>query len=141
MALPKLLDDLVTKRIVEAVRAGASRTAAAEAARVARSTLHLWLQRGADGEEPYAGFAMKVREAEGELEQELLSIIKKHSVNSWQAAAWILERKFQRRWAIRRHVEREEKGAAGKHEVMSYEEQLSIAESLVAAVKSQKDER
>jgi transposase len=102
MALPKLLDDLVTKRIVEAVRGGASRTAAAEAARVARSTLHLWLQRGGAGEEPYASFTARVREAEGELEKELVTTIKNHSVNTWQAAAWMLERKFQKRWALRR---------------------------------------
>jgi transposase len=108
VALPKLLDELVTRRIVDAVRAGASRTAAAEASRVGRSTLHLWLKRGASGEEePYASFTAKVRQAEGELEKELLGIIKGHSANSWQAAAWILERKFQARWAIRKPRERE----------------------------------
>jgi hypothetical protein len=102
MPPPLLPDDLLKHRIVEAVRAGASRTAAAEAARVSRSSLHLWLKRGASGEEPYLSFAAKVRAAEGELELELLEVIKKHSVNSWQAAAWILERKFQKRWAIRK---------------------------------------
>ncbi len=107
MTLPKLVDDLVTRRIVDAIRAGASRAAAAEAARVGRTTLFRWLKDGATGAEPYASFLAKVREAEGELEKELLGIIKGHSANSWQAAAWILERKFQKRWAIRKDRERE----------------------------------
>lgn len=102
MALPKLLDELVSKRIVDAVRAGASRTAAAEAARVGRSTLHLWLQRGAAGDEPYATFTTRVREAEGELERELVEVVMSHAAKSWQAAAFLLERKWQKRWAVRR---------------------------------------
>ena len=110
MALPKLLDELVARRIVDAVRAGASRAAAAEAARVGRTTLFRWLKDGAAGAEPYASFTAKVREAEGELEKELVTIIKGHSADSWQAAAWLLERKWQKRWAIRR--DRQDRDAA-----------------------------
>lgn len=102
MALPKLLDELVAKRIVEAVRAGASRTAAAEAARVGRSTLFEWLRRGAAGDAPYAAFLTRVREAEGALELELVKVIIGHGATSWQSCAWMLERKFGRRWALRR---------------------------------------
>ena len=102
MALPKLLDDLVSKRIIEAVRSGASRTGAAEAARVSRSTLHLWLQRGEAGDEPYASFTARVREAEGDLERELITIIKGHAVETWTAAAWLAERRWPKRWALRR---------------------------------------
>ena len=149
MALPKLLDDLVTKKIVEAVRAGSSRTAAAEAARVGRSTLHSWLKRGTEGEDPYAGFLAKVRQAEGELEAELLTIIKSHAVNSWQAAAWILERKYQKRWALRRETPKEkpmteqeaerllaEAAALHGQRAGSIEAQIAVAESVLAALKS-----
>lgn len=102
MTLPKLHNELVERRIVEAVRAGATRAAAAEAARVGRTTLFRWLKDGAAGHEPYASFLTKVREAEGALESELVGIIKGHSADSWQAAAWLLERKWGKRWAIRR---------------------------------------
>ncbi len=106
--IPKVLDDLVSARIIEAVRAGASRAAAAEAARVSRSSLHSWLRRGADGEEPYESFLIKVRAAEGELERELVTIIKKHSITSHSAACWLLERRFQTRWAQRRPEDKRE---------------------------------
>ena len=102
MTPPKLLDDLVAKKVVDAVRAGASRTGAAEAARVGRRTLHRWLQRGAAGEAPYAAFLEKIREAEGELEKELVGIIKGHASDTFAAAAWLCERRWPQRWALRR---------------------------------------
>lgn len=43
-----------------------------------------------------------MRASEGELEAELLTTIKTHAADSWQAAAWLLERKWQKRYAIRR---------------------------------------
>lgn len=97
----------MTKRVVDAIRAGASRVAAAEAANVARSTLQTWLRRGVEGDPEYTSFLAKVREAEGELEKELVGVIKGHSANTWQAAAWLLERKFQKRWAIRKESYRD----------------------------------
>ena len=68
------LDDLVTQKIVAAVKAGATRDGAAKVAGIGRSTLQSWLQRGRDGDEPYAGFLDKIRKAEGDLEKRLVTL-------------------------------------------------------------------
>lgn len=66
------LDDLVARRIIDAVKAGASRTGAAKSARVGTSTLFSWLAKGREGEQPYADFLERIREAEGALEKKLV---------------------------------------------------------------------
>lgn len=66
------LDDLVAQKIVAAVKAGATRAGAAKAAKIGRSTLQSWLQKGRDGEEPYVSFLDRIREAEGDLEKKLV---------------------------------------------------------------------
>lgn len=98
----KLLDDLVTKRIVDAVAQGLPRDTAAKLARVAPSTFYGWLARGRLGEAPYLEFLERVREAEAKGEAELVERIRAAARQSWSAAAWLLERRRPARWALRR---------------------------------------
>lgn len=129
---PSKLDDLRAKRIVDAVAAGASRTGAAKAARVHKATLMDWLARGRDGEQPYADFHDRVREAEGEVEKTittaLLAAIKGGHVG---AMCFWLERRRPEEWGKRdvvTHVDRPEETSAAND--------LPMLESLLAAAKS-----
>jgi transposase len=69
------LTDLVAQQAVAAIRNGATREAAAKVVGRSRSTLQDWLARGDQGEEPYASFAHRVREAEGKVFSEVHSIV------------------------------------------------------------------
>lgn len=100
--------------MLDAIRAGASRTTAAEAAGIGRATLLEWLARG-EGRDPdreqtdeLATFAVEVRAAESELETSMIAHIRAASEGDrpdWRAAAWLLERRFPDRWGRSTRVE------------------------------------
>lgn len=91
-----------------------SRARAAQCAGVGVSTYKVWVQRADKGEEPYASFLAEVKDAEATAERALLGLIRKHAVETWQAAAWLLERRYPKRYALRQRV---------THEVQLTEEQ------------------
>ena len=101
MARPTSLDDSVKARIVAAVEAGCGRRVAAQAAGVDRSTLLRWLASGRDGVEPFASLLREVQVAEARGEASCLDVIRAASARTWQAAAWLLERRHPERWARR----------------------------------------
>jgi len=149
MARPTKLDDLVSKRIVTAIAKGLPRDTAAKLAGVAPSTLYLWLRKGAEGERPYSEFSCTLKKAEAEGEAELVAVIREAGKSSWQACAWLLERRRPQRWALRRERERDkpmtkaeadrlvaEAGALAWAPEGTTHERIAIAESVVAALKS-----
>lgn len=81
MARETLLDDLVEKRIVEALKAGHSYAAAARAGGIAENTLHEWVARGAgrddrgDPDGRYAKFAKRVVEADQDAEDRAVKVL------------------------------------------------------------------
>lgn len=109
---PTLLDEDRLERITDALRNGAYIEHAAQAAGISPSTYHNWMDRGRterdrrraglaadDHETPYVDFLESVEKAQSEAAVELLGEIANHARNgTWQAAAWILERKFPRQW-------------------------------------------
>lgn len=133
MGRPSKLDELRAKRIVDAIKAGASRTGAAKCARVHRATLMDWLARGRDGEQPYADFLDRVREAEGGVEERittaLLEAIEKGHVG---AMCFWLERRRPDEWGKRDVVTHTHQGA----EAGSDAQDLDVARSVVAALES-----
>ena len=132
MGRPTKLDDLVAQRIVSAIAAGASRTGAAKSARVARASLFDWLARGRDGEQPYADFLDRVREAEGTVETLVATALQTAIANGHVGAmCFWLERRRHEEWGKRdvlTHVDRPEREVAGVD--------LDIARSVVAALES-----
>lgn len=99
MKRPTEPNDLVTKRIVDAIRAGASLEGAARGAGLSPRTAETWLARGREeAEGAFASFARAVDGAELELEQHLVGAIIVAARTQWSAAAFLLERRFQR-WA------------------------------------------
>lgn len=70
------LDDLRSKRICDALRAGHSYAAAARAGGIDETTLHDWRRRGRDGEEPYSQFLQRVEQADQEAEDRAVQVLK-----------------------------------------------------------------
>jgi transposase len=99
---PSKLDDLKAKKVVDAVKRGLPRDTAARLANVAPSTLYLWLAKGRAGDEEYSEFSDRVRAAEAQGENEIVALLRGHAANSWQACAWLLERRHPKAWALRK---------------------------------------
>ncbi len=95
--------------ILESVRAGNYKASACSAAGIHRDTLNGWEIRGAAGEEPFKSFSDALQTAEAEAEAKLLAEIRTaqpgipgfSGADLWTAKAWILERRWPKRWAAR----------------------------------------
>lgn len=98
---PTILTPERHKVICDAIADGATREVAAAAAGVGESTLYQWLKKGRDGLEPYVEFAEAIEKADAEGELSNIRTIKSASASTWQAAAWLLERKHPERWGRR----------------------------------------
>jgi transposase len=96
----KLSEDAIAQ-IESLIRAGATVEVAAQAAGVSRGTIYRWLKQG---EKARAGtIARRLRDrverARAESETVLVArIAQAAGKGSWQAAAWLLERRFPERW-------------------------------------------
>ena len=89
------------KRIIEATRVGSSRTIASAYAGIPLRTLQAWMSRGRrdeDQDSEYAQFVRDVDLAEAQGAIKALALIQSAAMNgSWQAAAWLLERRHNYR--------------------------------------------
>lgn len=93
----------VHKKVVEAIRNGASKEAAAGLVGVTQQTLHNWIAWGrrdheSDQQTKYRRLFEAVAKAESDLESESINRIRKAGSKHWQALAWLLERKYPDRY-------------------------------------------
>lgn len=93
----------VQERIINAVRAGLRYKEAAQVAGIDESTFYNWKKRGAQAKSGlYFEFYQALKRAEAEGEFALIARIQQEASNgTWQAAAWILERRHPERWGRR----------------------------------------
>lgn len=140
MGRPLKLDEVTAQRIVAAVAKGLPRDTAAKLAAISPRTLYQWLARGRDGEEPFAQFSQRVKRAEAESEEEMVSRVREASKTTWQAAAWWLERRRPERWALRKPEAREAERAVGL-ESTDPREQVKFIESVLSAARSAVNDR
>jgi transposase len=92
----------VAGKITSAVRAGNFLYTAAEFAGISKTTLFRWLQRGeTDTRGIYRSFRDALKQANAEADIRLGQIILNAAADSWQAAAWIRERRWPKRWGRR----------------------------------------
>ena len=103
---PRLLTPAVQKTICVAIGSGATLEIAAQAAGIGSRTLDEWLHHGrkelqedSAGAGPCADFVRAANVASAKLEIDLLATIQAEAPKTWQAAAWLLERKFPQRYA------------------------------------------
>ena len=102
---PTKVDAATTTRIVELVRAGSFMETAAATCGIHRTTLHRWLEKGeAQSAGPYREFYLAVMRAQADSETLGVLIIEKAAQEDWRAAAWLLERRFPRRYGTQVHV-------------------------------------
>lgn len=134
MPRPSKLDDLTTQRIVGAVKKGLPRDTAAKLAGIVPSTLFLWLKKGREGDPEYSEFSDRVSAAEAFGEEELVAVLRGHAKNSWQACAWLLERRRPKVWGLRKgdSADVQKPGVTPA----THEETMSLLESLMAATRS-----
>lgn len=109
MARPTKLTPEVHETIVGMLRKGNFVETAAAAAGVDRETVRRWLRRGASAKSGrFKRFRDDVLAAVSEAEVGLVDLVRKAAKGkrpAWQAAAWMLERKFPERWGRRLKVQ------------------------------------
>lgn len=100
---PTKLDDDLTGKICQAIRAGNYMETAAAYAGVPRSTLYDWLKRGRDRPDSvYGALVEQVELAVAEAEVRDVALIAKAADDGvWQASAWRLERRYPDRYGRR----------------------------------------
>lgn len=105
----------VADRLISMLRAGSYVQVACAAAGVSRQAYAVWMQRG-NPENPRANasfraFRERVELALAEAETVNVARVAAATRESWQAAAWLLERRHPERWARPSQREKEESPA------------------------------
>lgn len=90
----------VRVRILNFLRAGATRAISARAAGVSRHSMGEWVKKGKDGVEPYATFLDEMEQAEAFAEVRLVGLWSAAAVTNYQAARDLLKVRFRERWNV-----------------------------------------
>lgn len=105
---PSKLTPKLQQKICELIQIGNSKKDAALLCGITRRTLEYWLQKAQDEESgPYAAFAEALEQAQATFKQTQIEIITSAAGKQWQAAAWLLERRFPREWGRRESISAE----------------------------------
>lgn len=128
---PKLLDPEIRKRFCDAIRSGSTIELAAKYAGITPATYYTAIQHARNGEPEWASLLDEVEVAEGSAAVAMTAVIRKAAVDgTWQAAAWMLERRYPKMYG--RH---ESRFAADPVPVPEYVEPADITESLQMRIK------
>jgi hypothetical protein len=100
---PTKLTPGIQAKVCDAIRSGNFRETAAKFAGIDRSTLHRWLKRGENKRRGAChDFAVAVDKALADSEALFVArIAKAANEGTWQASAWLLERRFSENWGRR----------------------------------------
>jgi hypothetical protein len=125
MARPTKLTPAVEKAILDALRAGATRTAAFAAAGVHRSRISVYLRSFATFRD-----AVLIAEAQAEL-RATIAVRQAVNADDWKAAAWWLERRRHDDWGRRDRLDlvATVRALAREHGLSSDEERAAVAEA------------
>lgn len=119
----------IEKRMVKAIRAGATYRLACLYAGISEDTFARWRQRGEKGAQPFADFAASIKAAEGEAAVRwLVDIDEAAKGGAWQASAWRLERRYPDEYG-KQVVEQHHSGSLELHETL-LRDALARAEEL-----------
>ena len=116
------------EKILAALRQGTTIATAVRAAGLGLSAFKTW--RASD-----ATFAAAIKKAIAEGEAALIGIVQRATPKHWQAAAWLLERRWPQRWARREPPPVEPREEAAKYDLsrLTKEELETIVELLKKA--------
>lgn len=84
----------VQEKIVECVRSGMHFKHAAAMAGISEKSFLTWMAKGRKKEHPYESFFLAVEKAKAEDIANNCKHINTAAITQWQAAAWMLERKY-----------------------------------------------
>ena len=87
----------IVKEICDHVFNGATQRDAALMSDITEETFYTWLKE-------HPEFSESVKKAHAKYKEQLVSRVKKASDKSWQAAAWILERRYKEDYALRQEI-------------------------------------
>ena len=102
MGRPTKLTPQVQAKIVSALQAGNYFDTACGYAGITKQTGYNWMAKGADANSgKFFDFFNAVEKASADAEVGTVAVIKKVMPETWQAAAWWLERRFPAKWGRR----------------------------------------
>ncbi len=104
---PRALTDEMQAVILDAIRAGMHLTPACDLAGISQDTIRYWrrlCESGAEHAQVYADFFGRIKRAPAVAEARALDAITRGEPG-WQSRAWFLERRFPKRWAVRKEPE------------------------------------
>lgn len=105
MGRPTKLNANVQRVIVSAISKGNTREVAAAAAGIHRATLFNWLAAGEKAKRgQYFDFLDAVKRAEAGAIVAMVGVVRHAGAQSWQAAAWWLERRYPDEWGRKDRV-------------------------------------
>ncbi|QEL20445.1 hypothetical protein [Limnoglobus roseus] len=105
---PTKLTDALFRAFVDLLLRGSFRSTACGELGVAPATFRRWLRNGkAYPEGIYADFRRAVAAAESRAEHQMVARIVAAAAEDWQAAAWLLERKYPHRYGELGELKRE----------------------------------
>lgn len=129
---PTELTPDVRDRIVNALRNGTSRRGACRLASISFPTFYRWLERAENPDDPdhewYAEFRNAAMQAEGEFENEALTVIRAGWMENPKLAIEVLRRRHPQDWnvGVQRHVHTlDPGGGSGQSDAISDEERLA----------------
>jgi len=101
MARKTRLNKKMIDKICGFLEKGAYIDSACKASATTRKTYYEWLKKAKSSSATplQKEFKRRTEEALAKYEMELQNTIELHSVKTWQAAAWLLERRFKSKWA------------------------------------------
>ena len=104
------LNDKLQSEICKYIEAGSYIKVACQAVGIDEQTYYDWLQKAERDKKRkvvsiYTQFAQSAKKAEAKAEVKNIAIIEKAAIDTWQAAAWYLERKYRNRWGQRSEIE------------------------------------
>lgn len=107
----------ITKEIADSLRSGNNRTDSCVLAGISYETFTRWM-------EAHAEFCEAIKKAEVQFKNECIQVIRKAAPTSWQASAWLLERKYRLEFALKEAVEPKDDDVPAKmakraHELLS----------------------
>jgi hypothetical protein len=85
---------------------------------ISHDTFYTWIKK-------YPDFSDRVKKSESECKKRNIGIIQKAAINTWQAAAWYLERRYRDEYALKTEVEH--KGEVQRKIVFILPEQLKLS--------------
>ncbi len=91
----------IVEKFESLFKEGSNRTDACLLAGISYETFSRWMDEKSE-------FSESVKRSEADFKQGLITIIKKAAITSWQAGAWLLERKYQLEYAIKKETFQED---------------------------------